>query len=53
MVTSPLTLSFARAQFGFTIAFHIILPAFSIGLTAGNTTNHNGGPIGARRDDQP
>jgi cytochrome d ubiquinol oxidase subunit I len=32
MITSPLTLSFARAQFGFTIAFHIVLPAFSIGL---------------------
>ena len=27
-------LHLARAQFGFTIAFHIIFPAFSIGLAA-------------------
>jgi cytochrome bd ubiquinol oxidase subunit I len=24
----------ARAQFGFTVAFHIVFPAFSIGLPA-------------------
>src|ERR1700712_2926574 len=29
-----LALSLARAQFGFTIAFHIIFPAFSIGLAS-------------------
>ncbi|MHB1304745.1 MAG: cytochrome ubiquinol oxidase subunit I [Acidiphilium sp.] len=33
-VTSSLALSLARAQFGFTIAFHIMFPAFSIGLAA-------------------
>lgn len=33
-VTSPLALILARAQFGFTIAFHIMFPAFSIGLAA-------------------
>ena len=33
-VTSPLALALARSQFGFTIAFHIIFPAFSIGLAA-------------------
>lgn len=34
VVTSPLALTLARAQFGFTIAFHIIFPGFSIGLAA-------------------
>jgi cytochrome d ubiquinol oxidase subunit I len=33
-VTSPLALTLARSQFGFTIAFHIMFPAFSIGLAA-------------------
>ena len=27
-------LDLARAQFGFTVAFHILFPAFSIGLAA-------------------
>ena len=30
----PSTIVLARAQFGFTIAFHIIFPAFSIGLAS-------------------
>jgi cytochrome d ubiquinol oxidase subunit I len=34
VITSPLALTVARAQFGFTVAFHIIFPAFSIGLAA-------------------
>ena len=29
-----LALNLARAQFGFTIAFHIMFPAFSIGLAS-------------------
>jgi len=34
LLTSPLAIEVARAQFGFTIAFHIIFPAFSIGLAS-------------------
>jgi cytochrome d ubiquinol oxidase subunit I len=30
----PIAVLLARAQFGFTIAFHIVLPAFSIGLAS-------------------
>ena len=33
-VAAPLAIQLARAQFGFTIAFHIMFPAFSIGLAA-------------------
>ncbi len=33
-IISPLALDLARSQFGFTIAFHILFPAFSIGLAA-------------------
>ncbi|MCU4159188.1 cytochrome ubiquinol oxidase subunit I [Acidiphilium sp. AL] len=33
-ITSPLALNLARSQFGFTIAFHIMFPAFSIGLAS-------------------
>ncbi|HQT66976.1 MAG: cytochrome ubiquinol oxidase subunit I [Rhodospirillales bacterium 20-60-12] len=34
IVISPLAIELARAQFGFTIAFHIMFPAFSIGLAS-------------------
>jgi cytochrome d ubiquinol oxidase subunit I len=34
LLTSPLAIELARAQFGFTIAFHILFPAFSIGLAS-------------------
>jgi cytochrome d ubiquinol oxidase subunit I len=34
MVTSPEAILLARAQFAFTIGFHIVLPAFSIGLAS-------------------
>ncbi len=34
MLAQGLALSLARAQFGFTIAFHIMFPAFSIGLAS-------------------
>src|ERR1700676_3720618 len=33
-MTGITALHLARAQFGFTIAFHIIFPAFSIGLAS-------------------
>ena len=33
-VAAPLAIQLARAQFGFTIAFHIMFPAFSISLAA-------------------
>ncbi len=33
-LTSPAAINVARAQFGFVIAFHIIFPAFSIGLAS-------------------
>jgi cytochrome d ubiquinol oxidase subunit I len=34
LLTSPLAIELARAQFGFTVAFHIMFPAFSIGLAS-------------------
>jgi cytochrome d ubiquinol oxidase subunit I len=33
-LTSPAAIDVARAQFGFVIAFHIVFPAFSIGLAS-------------------
>jgi cytochrome d ubiquinol oxidase subunit I len=34
LLTSPSAIDVARSQFGFVIAFHIIFPAFSIGLAS-------------------